>query len=470
MELVYTILFILLFISCIVSIILFRKYRLDNILGKGVVPISLLKGISMYLTDTIYKKHTKDGDEILYRHRVKIISYILIIFLICNGCGAVYLIGHQLSKNDLIQSLTRPNVGEGDNTITVMTENESYTGPMDITIDERVYTFDETMEIFNNYRKDFDALVLGDNSSFLHVISPLHLPSVLGKENISVSWNIADTDIIDYNGKIGENIPDSGAHTDIIATWTLGEISADICYYVKVFPPVKDAKTTISEYIHNQINSESNKHNSNITLPDTINGTSIKYSKYKESLPPITFLFVFFCLSIFVVISEKKDYARLKKYRQDRLKDDYPTLVNKLSLLTTAGLNIRHALERIVSDYSSTSKDFTNNHPAYDEIANTCSQIRNGIYEPLAYQQLGIRCGLPCYTKLTSYMVTGLKRGGQDFNQLLAHEANNALLEQKANILQNGQRASTKLMGPMMLLFVVIMCLVMIPAFLSMSM
>lgn len=468
MELGYIILFILLFLSCMISAIVLRKYKSDTPLGKGVICIPILKGLSMFLTDIIYKRRTNKYNEILYRHRVKIVSYILILFLICNGCGAIYLINQELSNNEFILKLKRPNVGEGDNTITLMTENEFYTGPIDITVDERIYTFDETMDIFSKYRKDFDTLVLGENTSFQHVINPLIFPSVLGKENISVSWNIENTDIIDYDGKIGENIPNEGAETDIIATWTLGEISADICYYVKVFPPVKDSKTTLSEYISSQINSDANKYDSNITLPNTINGTYIKYSKYKNNFPPVVFLYLFAVLSIFIIVSEKKDYNKVLKNRQDRLKADYPTLVSKLSLLTTAGLNIRHALERIVSDYTLKSDD-TNSHPVYEEITTTCSQIRNGIYEPLAYKQLGIRCGLPCYTKLTSYMITGLKRGGQDFNELLANEANTALLEQKATILQQGQRISTKLMGPMLLLFFVIMCLVMIPAFLSMS-
>ncbi len=159
---------------------------------------------------------------------------------------------------------------------------------------------------------------------------------------------------------------------------------------------------------------------------------------------------------------------KAQKARRQQLADDYPAIVSKLSLLTVAGLNIKHALERIATDYGTTCGSH-NRKPAYDEILRTCTQIRNGVYEIAAYQELATRCGLPCYTKLCSYLISSLKRGTSDFNRLLSEEATTALLEQKSAILQQGELASTKLMGPMMLIFVSILCLVMVPAFLSMS-
>ena len=96
-------------------------------------------------------------------------------------------------------------------------------------------TFDEAMNIFSSYRAEFDSHVLGDNSSFLHVTNTLNMPSTWGDENISVSWNISNPDIIDYTGKLqAENIPDDGIVLEVVATLTLDETSADICYQLKV--------------------------------------------------------------------------------------------------------------------------------------------------------------------------------------------------------------------------------------------
>lgn len=178
---------------------------------------------------------------------------------------------------------------------------------------------------------------------------------------------------------------------------------------------------------------------------------------------------MFLLLAIIIIWSERKEYLKLKMIRHESLLSDYPHIVSKLSLLTLAGLNIRNALERICQDASITSPNVQELHPAYEEILYTCSQIKNGVYESLAYEDLGRRCAIPQYAKLSSYLVTGLSRGSKDFNRLLAEEATSALIEQKAQILRQGERASAKLMGPMMLIFLSILCLIMIPAFLSMS-
>lgn len=148
---------------------------------------------------------------------------------------------------------------------------------------------------------------------------------------------------------------------------------------------------------------------------------------------------------------------------------DYPELVSKFSLLTLAGLSISNALYRITNDYHDSLSGGASKRFAYEEISLTCQRLKNGIYEPIAYEEMGQRFGLPCYIKFSSFLTSGLKRGTSDFNHLLAEEATSSLLERKANILQKGEKASSKLVGPMMLMFITILLLVMIPALSSIN-
>ncbi len=286
MYLGYILLFFILFTSCLVCIVVFRGYKRELAAEPGSVPVPFMRGFVVLLADLIFRSQSRHRDELLYRHRIKILSYILITFLICILIGAVYLLSLELQDGASITNISRPEVGEGDTTITVMAEHESYTGPIDITVEERTYTFDEVIEIFTSYRDDFDAYVLGDNASFLHVTSPLCFPSTVGDEDIAVSWHIDDTSLIGYDGNLSDDIPDEGAETDITATWTLGDISADICYHVKVYPATKDAKTILSEYIDSTINSDTNIYSNSVSLPDMIGDSAITYRKYSEPLPP----------------------------------------------------------------------------------------------------------------------------------------------------------------------------------------
>lgn len=157
------------------------------------------------------------------------------------------------------------------------------------------------------------------------------------------------------------------------------------------------------------------------------------------------------------------------KCRDEQMLIDYSELISKFSLLNIAGMSINHALHKIADDYTISLSNTSEHHYAYDELVITCKQLKNGVYETAAYDEFGRRCKLPCYIKFSSYLCSGLKHGTSDFYRLLSEEAANALLERKSTILQRGERASSKLMAPMMLIFVVILILVMVPAFLSMT-
>ena len=148
---------------------------------------------------------------------------------------------------------------------------------------------------------------------------------------------------------------------------------------------------------------------------------------------------------------------------------DYPEFVAKLSLLIMTGLSIFNALCRIVEDYKTSLDCGKPKHPLYEELSITCHKIRNGMYESYAYEEFGRRIGISCYIKFASLLISGLNRGNKDFHRHLSEEVTSSLLEHKAFILQQGSKASTKLILPMMIIFAVILIIVIVPAFFSMS-
>ncbi|MBQ6814554.1 MAG: type II secretion system F family protein [Lachnospiraceae bacterium] len=166
---------------------------------------------------------------------------------------------------------------------------------------------------------------------------------------------------------------------------------------------------------------------------------------------------------------EHKELKKKNLAIKEELLATYPELISKFSLLTLAGLSIAGAIRRLVDEYN---KEFSLNGKKiilYEELGQTCRQLENGVYETFAYEQFGKRIGLSCYIKFSSILISGLKHGNSDFNRQLATEAVSALLEHKADILRHSSKASTKLLGPMMLIFTVILVIIMIPAFLSMN-
>lgn len=146
---------------------------------------------------------------------------------------------------------------------------------------------------------------------------------------------------------------------------------------------------------------------------------------------------------------------------------DYAEIVSKLTLLFNAGLTIHSSLNRIQHDFlASNSREY---HYAYDEIKLTLELISNGHSESVAYGDFGKRIGLSPYIKLGALLEQNLKKGSSELKYLLSQEVLQASEQRRRSLTESGEKANTKLLLPMMLIFMMILMVIMIPAFLNMS-
>ena len=94
-------------------------------------------------------------------------------------------------------------------------------------------------------------------------------------------------------------------------------------------------------------------------------------------------------------------------------------------------------------------------------------EMENGMSEVRAYQEFAKRCDLQPYRKLVSLLISGQKIGNRNLMEKLEEEAERVFLERKNTARKLGEEASTKLLIPMMLMLMVVMGIVIVPAFLS---
>ena len=234
----------------------------------------------------LYKKYKGQQANFIQ----KIVLYSLGSTLIISSFATIYCISLLFNKDNKISTLSRPNIGEGNSTISINVDSDIYSGPIDIEIQEKQISFEEAIDIFSKYREELDTYVLGNNISFCEITTPLNFPSTIGKENIAISWYISNPNIIDYTGNIlTENIEADSSDLEIIATLKLEEHIAEICYYitVKKIPPT--AEEQLSTYINNHINDSSLLNKININLPSTMNGINLTFYSKEKSFPPIYF-------------------------------------------------------------------------------------------------------------------------------------------------------------------------------------
>lgn len=96
-------------------------------------------------------------------------------------------------------------------------------------------------------------------------------------------------------------------------------------------------------------------------------------------------------------------------------------------------------------------------------------EMNYGISELKAYENFGKRCASQNYIRFSSLLIQQVKRGARGMNQLLMQEVMASEILRKENARKCAEEAGTKLLFPMVLLMAVVFAVLMIPAFLSIS-
>ena len=78
-----------------------------------------------------------------------------------------------------------------------------------------------------------------------------------------------------------------------------------------------------------------------------------------------------------------------------------------------------------------------------------------------------MRCKSQNYLKFSSLIIQHVKKGGRGMEALLQEEGRSALHKRREAAKCLGEEAGTKLLMPMMLMFIIVLILIVVPAFLS---
>ena len=156
------------------------------------------------------------------------------------------------------------------------------------------------------------------------------------------------------------------------------------------------------------------------------------------------------------------DLQKKLEKRERQLLLSYPEVISKLTLLMGAGLPVRAAFVRMASDYRKKRSDGRNY--VYEELLLACREMESGITEVEAYEHFGQRCRLPQYRKCVTLLVQNLKKGSAGLLAALQEEAQHSFEERKRNAREEGERAGTRLLLPMMMMLAVVMVLILVPA------
>lgn len=144
------------------------------------------------------------------------------------------------------------------------------------------------------------------------------------------------------------------------------------------------------------------------------------------------------------------------KKRSEEMLSEFSEVVSKLALLTNAGMILREAWESVA---------YTGNGVLYEEMKRTVNEMNNGVSEIDAFYEFGVRCVVPEIKKFTSTVVQGLVKGNSELAMMMQQQSKELWAQKKQNARRQGEMAASKLMIPIMIMFVGILIMVIVPIF-----
>lgn len=151
-----------------------------------------------------------------------------------------------------------------------------------------------------------------------------------------------------------------------------------------------------------------------------------------------------------------KSVKERSEARAESIERDYPELLSKLALLVNAGLITRKAWEKIA---------FMGKGELYREMRVSIEEMRNGVSEQEAYLSFARRCNNDNVTRFISTLIQNLNKGDDELAAYLSQYAGEAWNLRKQTALQKGQQASSKLLIPIVMIFLGIMLMIVVPVF-----
>lgn len=145
--------------------------------------------------------------------------------------------------------------------------------------------------------------------------------------------------------------------------------------------------------------------------------------------------------------------TKIKKKSDIYLKD-FPGVVSTIALLVNAGMTLREAWSDVANSSSG---------ELYEQMRQVTHDMDNGMAESDALYAFAIRCATPEIKKFTSFIVQGLEKGNRDLAFSLKNQSDELWEMKKQRALQQGDLAASKLLIPIMVMFIGILVLVMGP-------
>lgn len=165
-------------------------------------------------------------------------------------------------------------------------------------------------------------------------------------------------------------------------------------------------------------------------------------------------------LIAFLVIYVEYDKNDKLQKRHAQILWEFPHVLSQMALLVNAGMPLREALTTAAQKKTGVLSQ---------EIKTLSDDMANGIPEYEALASFADRCGVDSVRKFSSLIIQNVRKGSAELASALLELSNEVWRNRVSSVKEEGEKASAKLMVPVMIIFIGILMMVVVPMFLSMN-
>lgn len=398
------------------------------------------------------------------KHVKKIIVMTLLLTL-------VVLVAELLPK-DSETFVTRNEYGEGSKTqeYELIIEDENEKQKLQLEVEERRYTKEEVQQLFQKVMEELDNVVLGENKSFNRIESDLKLVTTLEDYPVNIQWDLDTYEVMSIEGELRQDrLTTEGTLVRLRGTISYGEVQTAYVRNMMVFAPTREGTEKFLYEVRQEVEEReaSTREEEGFRLPQKLKGKQLTW-KVKKEYRWYYILLIGSVSAVYLVYRDREKVKQKEKRRREELIREYPGMISKFTMLLDTGTTVKNAWEKIVQNYE-LQREETGKQTVYEEMLLTYREMQGGVSEGEAYEKFGKRCGVTVYLKFGAMLAQNLRKGSKGISGLLRMEAIQSFENRKSAAKRLGEEAGTKLLMPMMGMLMVVLVIVMVPAFLTMQ-
>ena len=322
----------------------------------------------------------------------------------------------------------------------------------------RELTDEEFKETVEQAKKYIESSILLNNISKTTVTGDLFLPTKDETGALKISWETSSPNIISNTGKVSLDSTSEPIEVHLYATIKDANNKDEYETSVTVISDENLSNSEKAKVAILEIEGR-NRSKSELSIPDEIDGVKVgrKVNSRKDVLLQILVIGCFVAgLLALLKISKLKEAG---EKRDEEIQDAYYGFINRLTIYIGAGLTIQDAMRSAAKNERCESLT--------REIEFALNKIASGISEQRVYAELGTLLGSQDYMRLMSLISQNVSYGNSNLLKLLDDEVKSGYFSKKENMRKKGEQASEKLLLPTSLLLVLVIMIIMYPAFIS---